>query len=200
MLVDQTDDEDELLYGQSATINQNLLLEGSNNQKETNSTWPMATEDEERSNEQTGSITYWLYAISADTGSLNIYHMNQETGIELIYTCAKFSSAPKTLIAQQPSNNSFSTLSATTSSITDSVSNQPRISSLVDSQIVTSVNINEILVTNMNQWSLNDSRPVLMAKCDNEELLVYQAFLATHDWVSLTIFCLILSTKRKRID
>jgi hypothetical protein len=163
-------------------------------------------------------VTYWLFCVSANDGSLYIFNiardnsdeemrdeLSQSASVNLIYSCPKFSSAPKTLIPNEhffrtslnPLTSEFSvppTFSSTHSKNEATNANLPahRVSSLIDSSNqsnATAVSINEILVLNMANYAHLDvknptTRPLLVAKCD-EDLIIYEAFLAASNQTNL---------------
>ncbi len=141
------------------------------------------------------------------------------SSVNLIYSCAKFSAAPKTLIPNEHffrsslnpltgelsapptflsthSKNEAANSAAAASATSTALPTLPahRVSSLNDStnQSNATAAATEILVLNMasNYAHLDikkpTTRPLLVAKCD-EDLVVYEAFLATSNLVQMNL-------------
>lgn len=167
------DDEDELLYGTSIS---NDGLKDKNKMKEEKRKEELRQEKQNKANEKK-EATYWLFVVNIEN-NLNIYNISlnydekrehaSAINLNLFFSLAKFSMAPKLLINQlssnykQSLNNSLNqtTIQRTSSLVVDPLS-QP--------------NVNEILTVALG----SDRTKIYLIAHIDEEIIIYEAFQCT---------------------
>ena len=157
---------------------------------------------EEEEEEENEDAPYWLFSVCSQEGTLRIYNLQKQANVaedisdepmqqqacrrmQLVYSCNKFINASKTLVPED--NYSASSKSRPKVAADTAPSSLPtpplppvavRLSSLLETGNAS--NSNGVVATELLVVNMTPTRPLLVAKCD-EDLLVYEAYLATAD-------------------